>query len=398
MTVGLLLHLNVGGTSYTLKEATIVRRGGPNSRLLQLVEATDICDKNKLCDGYSLEKNEYFFERPAHVFNIIYDYYLTGFLDFPPGISRKRVEHELNYWRLGPAKMAFIASKRQTPVDMARSSFRTRSCRARTHRFLSKPCLNTFSVYYHSIIFFFILLSIITLAYRTIYPEFIHNFPKTADNRSWLELNQSNDLAKPEPVFLLPMDRIDAVLMAIFIAELIARFIVHPSKRYFFIDGGVIVDLLTILTFIVWILRPIASWYIAVSAKQLVVFYELLLVSMSVRALKLARYSADIRLFARAIWQTAASVAALPLFVVACGTVCSMVIVMLERGNLHSGITDFSSGFLMSSTAVGFGDFRGLTTAGKIFAGITVTIGILYFACIASVIVGRFLKLKKWEI
>jgi len=93
-----LINLNIGGSSYKLRACTLQTRE-PSSRLARLAVCSPV-DRLPLCDAFLHPANEYFFERPAQLFDAIFKFYTTGQLHRPLHVCELEFRNELHYWQI----------------------------------------------------------------------------------------------------------------------------------------------------------------------------------------------------------------------------------------------------------------------------------------------------------
>ena len=86
--------LNVGGVRYQTFRATL--KGVPGSRL------NDLAENGKFFDE---QRQEFFFDRSAVLFEYILNYYRTGELHFGEHICPSQVRKELEFWQIPETEM-----------------------------------------------------------------------------------------------------------------------------------------------------------------------------------------------------------------------------------------------------------------------------------------------------
>ncbi|XP_041061421.1 potassium voltage-gated channel subfamily V member 2-like [Carcharodon carcharias] len=98
-----LLRLNVGGTRFVLGRQLAARY--PASRIGKLAACQGPAQGLRLCDDYSAEEDEFFFDRDPSVFQAVWQLYRSGRLWASQGPCPRRYRSELRYWgvRLGAA-------------------------------------------------------------------------------------------------------------------------------------------------------------------------------------------------------------------------------------------------------------------------------------------------------
>uniref|UniRef100_A0A1I7VCI6 BTB_2 domain-containing protein n=1 Tax=Loa loa TaxID=7209 RepID=A0A1I7VCI6_LOALO len=99
--VDAFLRLNIGGTHFLIRNETVLRR---QIGLLSLIVQWPHEKRILLVDAYLENTKEYYFERSALLFNVIYQFYLTGLIHLPENLCLKDLLNELNYWCIAPDK------------------------------------------------------------------------------------------------------------------------------------------------------------------------------------------------------------------------------------------------------------------------------------------------------
>ncbi|NWQ84228.1 KCNV2 protein, partial [Columbina picui] len=91
-----LLNINVGGKLFHI--ACKVAARYPVTRLGKLALHTDPMKKLQLCDDYSVQKNEYFFDRDPSIFHYIFHFYRSGVLWIMDEMCPSNFVEEIEYW------------------------------------------------------------------------------------------------------------------------------------------------------------------------------------------------------------------------------------------------------------------------------------------------------------
>ncbi|KAK5851671.1 hypothetical protein PBY51_023208 [Eleginops maclovinus] len=90
------LNINVGGTVYHLPYRLAARY--PKTRIGQLATYKDHSRKLDLCDDYTVQSNEFFFDRDPQIFHNIFNFYRTGVLYIKDELCPRNFLEEINYW------------------------------------------------------------------------------------------------------------------------------------------------------------------------------------------------------------------------------------------------------------------------------------------------------------
>lgn len=91
-----VLNINVGGKLFQI--AYKVAAQYPITRLGKLALYTDPMKKLQLCDDYSVQKNEYFFDRDPSIFHYIFQFYHSGVLWVMDEMCPSNFVEEIEYW------------------------------------------------------------------------------------------------------------------------------------------------------------------------------------------------------------------------------------------------------------------------------------------------------------
>lgn len=90
------LNVNVGGQSYRLDYTELACY--PKTRLGRLATTNSRSRQLGLCDDYEAQTDEYFFDRDPAVFQLVYNFYLSGVLLVQDELCPRSFLEELGYW------------------------------------------------------------------------------------------------------------------------------------------------------------------------------------------------------------------------------------------------------------------------------------------------------------
>ena len=90
------LNVNVGGQTYRLHYTELACH--PKTRLGRLATSTSRSLQLGLCDDYEEQTDEYFFDRDPAIFQLIYNFYMSGVLLVRDELCPRSFLEELGYW------------------------------------------------------------------------------------------------------------------------------------------------------------------------------------------------------------------------------------------------------------------------------------------------------------
>lgn len=91
-----MLNINVGGKVYQISYRVAAKY--PKTRIGRLATYTDHNRKLDLCDDYTVQNNEFFFDRDPDIFHNIFNFYRTGVLWIKDELCPRNFLEEINYW------------------------------------------------------------------------------------------------------------------------------------------------------------------------------------------------------------------------------------------------------------------------------------------------------------
>lgn len=92
------ININVGGKIFHIPKKCAVKY--PQTRIGSLALCSDRAKFFKLCDDYSVRKDEFFFDRNPAFFHHIFHFYTSGVLWIVPEMCPINFEEEIEYWGL----------------------------------------------------------------------------------------------------------------------------------------------------------------------------------------------------------------------------------------------------------------------------------------------------------
>uniref|UniRef100_A0A914W5P8 Uncharacterized protein n=1 Tax=Plectus sambesii TaxID=2011161 RepID=A0A914W5P8_9BILA len=373
------LYLNVGGTRYRLKEQTIWNLN--DNSLLYKFSKADHCKRVLMCDAYFEAENEYFFERPAYLFNLIFDYYITGMVTLPADLPRERVAEEFRYWQINVEPLNEQSADQGGPleVDEFVEAVCCLNCRRNAQAFLDLPRSGILAFVYHALMAGLIVISVLTLALRA------ESSAKGDRRMALLPNRNSNDGSI--------IGAVEFWIMLLFALDLIGRFCVHPSKGCFLRNPLAVIDVFTVVSYIFW-----AS--LSRLAHDNYAWTQMLVLFMSVRVLKLARYCSHMRRMASALLMSRSSILSAFLLIFVGGTMFSFAFLWTEAGQPNTPFASYYFAMwysVQTMTTIGYNNVAPVTFAGRVNSTCLGLYGIACIACTISSVVRKYLQLSEQD-
>ncbi|KAL3101268.1 hypothetical protein niasHT_028024 [Heterodera trifolii] len=386
------IRMNVGGRSAQLTLEKI-RQRADRSRLSQFAEK-DHAQRVLECDAFL--NGEYYFERSATVFENILDYYVTGKLHRPMEICPIRWRDELEFWRIPLTALAeccrsdAFLSKRSlaSPALLSMDNVYVESTcppaefegvalsrvRLILWTFLENPRSSAAAKVLSVVSASFVLLSLAGLILS-----------------SMKEFQINDGMMSP----VLPLQLAEICCMLFFTLEYLLRFAVIPHKWSFVKQPLNIIDLFTIVPFLLEACLPL----LGVNDVELrnfrgaLIVIRVLRLARVARIFKLARYSIGLRAFGETMRKSAAELSMLGMFLLTGIMLFSTAIYFFERDEPNSKFYSIPSAWwwcVATMTTVGYGDLVPVTTGGKVVAAIASVCGIIVLAFPISMIIDKF--------
>ncbi|KAL6742612.1 hypothetical protein Aduo_015744 [Ancylostoma duodenale] len=373
--------INVGGRRARLSVDMVSRRL-ENCRLSVFCRKSHI-EKLTDCDAYFENSGEYYFERSPIIFEYIVDFFVTGKLHRPMDICPIRLRYELDYWRipvhfLSPCCM--LEENNNLNKKRIETAAQESSCPASSfdkvwmgpmrlslYRLLENPRSSSGAKALSIISAFFVLLSLLGLILSSM-PELQDQNKDPHQALQWLEL----------------------CCMAYFTVEYLARFFVNPNKAKFVRSPLNVIDVLTILPFIIEAFNEL-QWIKNFRGAMLVV--RVMRLARVARIFKLARYSTGLRAFGETMKKSAAELSMLGMFLVTGIMLFSTAIYFFERDEPNSKFYSIPAACwwcVITMTTVGYGDLVPVTAGGKVVAAMASVCGIIVLAFPISMIIDKF--------
>lgn len=243
------LNVNVGGQSYRLDLTDLACY--PKTRLGRLATSSSRSRQLGLCDDFEEQTGEYFFDRDPAVFQLIYNFYVSGVLLVRDELCPRSFLEELGYWgvrlKYTPRCCRICFEERrdelseqlkiqrelraQAQAEEAEELFQDMRFygpqRRRLWNLMEKPFSSVAAKVIGVASSLFVLISIVALALNTV--EEMHQ--------------QAEQAASPWPI----LEHVEMLCIAFFTLEFLLRLASTPDLRRFARSALNLVDLVAIL-------------------------------------------------------------------------------------------------------------------------------------------------------
>lgn len=395
------INLNVGGKVFQIPKQCAIKY--PTTRIGSLALCNDQAKLLKLCDDYSVRKNEFFFDRDPTFFHHVCHFYTSGVLWVIREMCPINFEEEIEYWGLSMRDTQLCCwMVYEEKVDEVRDNLKVDkelmaeievkyndeyfkdmvfgNVRRTLWNVVENPYSSILAKAFSVLSNLFVLLSIVAMSLNTV---------------EELQSYRINDKTH--------MEWVEIITIMFFTFEYLLRLITTPDIKRFVRSGLNFVDMVSVMPYFVQILCEASTDADDVNAQQdlramarvskLSHVLKVVKLLRIFRILKLARHSTGMRAFGFTLRQCYQQASCIFLFIAMGIFTFSALLHSAERETEGSPISSIPYAWwwaAVSISTVGYGDVVPVTILGRIVAFGCISFGIILNGMPISFLFNKF--------